>query len=92
MATFEKGDLVQVRYSSPKLIEEWMSGMRKVGPGDVGVVKFEPEFGFYCGRPDERGYAGVGMVTVTFPMIGTFGMHTSNLVLVQKSVADAQGG
>lgn len=89
-AQFQRGDVVQVRYSSPKLIEEWMSGLRKVGPGDVGVVKFDPELQPYLGRVGEHGeYAPVsGVVTVTFPMIGTFGMHTSNLVLLQKAVGD----
>lgn len=84
--TFAKGDIVRVQYASPKLIEEWMSGLRKVGPGDVGVVKFEPDLGSFTGSVGERGeYQYPGMVTVTFPMIGTFGMHTSNLVLVQRA-------
>jgi len=86
MSSFAKGDVVRVQYASPKLIEEWMSGMRKVGPGDVGVVKFDPTFEQHIGETDERGQHGyTGLVTVIFPMIGTFGMHTSNLILVQRA-------
>jgi len=86
MNSFAKGDVVRVQYASPQFIEEWMSWMRKVGPGDVGVVKFDPEMGQHIGESDERGhFASDGMITVIFPMIGTFGMHTSNLVLVQRA-------
>lgn len=80
MAAFDKGDIVQVDYKSPKLIEEWMRGERPVGPGEVGVVKFGTHDNYVEG-PD----AWRGTVTVTFPMLGTFSVHSSNLRIVQKA-------
>src|SRR5260370_40963613 len=73
---FNQGDIVRVEYGSPKLIEEWMSGLRPVGPGDVGMVK-------YSVHSEAVGYSG--NVSVEFPMLGTFGIHSSNLRIVQKA-------
>jgi hypothetical protein len=83
---FKRGDVVQVDYRSTRYIEEWMAGQRAVGPGDVGVVKFA--------SPDSLTMDGVmqQQVTVTFPMIGTFGIHSSNLRIVQKAEQDAEAG
>jgi hypothetical protein len=82
--TFNAGDVVQVDYKSPKLIEEWMRGERPVGPGEVGVVKFAP-------FTDPYRQEGVHnfTVTVTFPMLGTFGVHSANLKIVQKAENNA---
>jgi hypothetical protein len=76
MALFEAGDVVQVDYKSPRLIEEWMQGLRPVGPGDVGVVK-------YSVHSEAPGYNG--NVSVCFPMLGTYGVHSSNLRVVQRA-------
>ena len=74
---FQKGDIVQVCYSSPREIEQWLNGERPVGQGDVGVVKWS------TGAPTGSVY--VTDVSVTFPMIGTFGMHSCDLQLLQRA-------
>lgn len=73
MALFEKGDIVQVEYKSPELIELWMKGWQRVGPGDVGVVLFTL-------LDDVRG----GQVSVDFPMIGKATLHSMHLKLLQR--------
>jgi hypothetical protein len=73
---FNAGDVVQVEYSSPRQLDEWLNGMVRVGPGDIGVVK-------YSVHSEAPGYHG--MVSVTFPMVGTFGVHSSNLKIMQKA-------
>lgn len=89
--TFAKGDIVQVCYSSPRMIEEWMAGQRPVGPGDVGVVKYEPTLGVghrsWPGQQktlEQEGWHNY-VVSVTFPMIGTYGIHARDLRLLQKA-------
>ena len=77
MVKFERGDIVQVCYSSPREIEQWLNGERPVGQDDVGVVKWSTL------APTGSQY--MTDVSVTFPMIGTFGMHSCDLVLLQKA-------
>lgn len=77
--TFAKGDIVRVQYASPVSIERWMNGEISVGPGDVGVVKFNTNIMVFT-----------GVVTVMFPMVGTFGVHSSNLVLVQQAEENSE--
>jgi len=72
---FKKGDVVQVDYSSPRFIDEWLSGLRPIGQGDIGVVTYDV-------HSEAPGYHG--SVSVHFPMIGTYGMHSSNLRVVQR--------
>lgn len=75
--TFSKGDIVRVEFASPRAIEQWMRGAPRQGPGpgDVGVVKYTPAEATFPNWPT---------VTVEFPMLGTFGVHSSNLKLVQR--------
>lgn len=96
MTSFAKGDIVRVEYSSPRFIEEWMRGERPVGPGEVGFVKYAtatPVIGHrrFNGPPEEAestaGWHNV-TVSVTFPMLGTFGVHSSHLKLVQKATTN----
>ena len=84
--SFQKGDIVQVCYSSPRMIEEWMAGLRPVGQGDVGVVKYDMPALAELQR-DYANWTGA-TVTVTFPMIGTYGIHARDLKLLQRAEAE----
>lgn len=75
MPEFRRGDIVRVEYSSPRLLDEWLSGERAIGPGDVGVVKY---------ATGNTGSQWVPDVTVEFPMIGCYGIHSANLRLMQR--------
>jgi hypothetical protein len=78
MNKFEPGDIVQVEYRTPRAIVQWMDGERAPGPGDIGVVKFaSPDSMTMDGRLQQQ-------VTVTFPTMGTYWIHGSNLKIVQK--------
>jgi hypothetical protein len=72
MVSFRKGDVVQVKYKSAFSIERWMLGDTKVGPDDVGVVRFDI-------GPTER-----CIVSVQFPMIGVYGIHSQDLILLAR--------
>lgn len=76
MTEFRKGDIVRVEYSSPRLLNEWLEGRLDVGPADIGVVVF---------ATGETGSQWVTNVTVEFPMIGRYGVHSANLRLVQRA-------
>jgi hypothetical protein len=86
MNKFEPGDIVQVEYRTPRAIVQWMDGERAPGPGDIGVVKFAspdsilnvPDWGLQLQQ----------QVTVTFPTMGTYGVHSSNLKIVHKREDD----
>jgi hypothetical protein len=81
---FHRGDIVRVNYTSPRLLDEWLNGYRPIGPGDIGIVKY---------ATGETGSQFVADVTVEFPMIGCYGVHSCNLVLVGRvggSDADAR--
>lgn len=71
---FEKGDIVQVHYTSPARIEMWMKGWEKIGPGDLGVVLF-----------DVIDDVKAGFVTVMFPLIGTQALDMRELKIVAKA-------
>lgn len=73
---FKRGDIVRVEYRSPRMLDEWLSGRWPVGPGDVGIVKY---------ATGETGSQFVCDVTVEFPMIGCYGVHSINLTLVQRA-------
>ena len=79
---FEPGDVVQVEYHTPRAIVQWMNGERVPGPGDIGVVKFASPDSI-LNVPD-KGLQLQQQVTVTFPLVGTYGIHSSNLKIVQK--------
>ena len=75
---FEAGDVVRVVYASALGIENWMRGIEKVGPDEVGVVKYTvPSV-----LNDSMNLPTY--VTVTFPMLGTFAVHSSDLVVVRR--------
>lgn len=84
MAKFEAGDVVRVDYKSPRAIEQWMQGVTRVGPGEVGVVKYTvPSL-----VNDSMNVPSI--VTVTFPLLGTFGMRSQDLEVVQRGAATTE--
>ena len=79
---FEPGDVVQIEYRNPRQLEDWMRGIRVPGPDDIGVVKFaSPDSMTMDGKLQQQ-------VTVTFPTMGTYGIHSSNLKIVHKREDD----
>lgn len=86
MVAFQSGDIVRVEFASPGAIDRWMSGGGGPGPGDVGVVKFNTPGVINA----ELGIPTV--VTVTFPMLGTFGVHSWHLRLVQRAGQEVRDG
>jgi hypothetical protein len=82
MNKFEPGDVVQVEYRNAQQLNEWMDGERVPGPGDIGAVKFASPDSI-LNVPD-KGLQLQQQVTVTFPTMGTYGIHSSNLRIVQK--------
>lgn len=70
---FNVGDVVRVEYKSPSAINAWLDGLRRVGPNEIGVVKYAFDT-----------TAGPGQVTVTFPMLGTMPVACTDLVIERR--------
>ena len=68
-------------------MDEWRAAYGPYGPGDVGVVKYMVPMDI------NREMAVPSVVTVTFPMIGTFGVACQHLQVVgHVEVADGAAG
>jgi hypothetical protein len=73
MVSFRKGDIVQVKFTAPEMLDYWLSGKLSYGPDDVGVIV------------DADIWRAT--VNVQFPMSGAnhpTAIHSSNLKLVGR--------